>query len=176
MNTLQYLGTFSREQNRPNFQLTTTVSATFTRVVLPQRFYLGNLNEVLGSGNATNIRQYFGLAFDSAGGADTCANQVRWKYIGNQGAISITPLSAIPVFPPGDLTTLDFFQYINYALFGVTASDVAHLPLTLQRGASIIDEYDNDTLTTGIYFSGGSPSGTPCDPDATCITFGADSR
>ena len=138
---------------------------------MPQRFYLGNLNEVVGSGDATNIRQYFGLQFASAGGADTCANQVRWKYVGH--GVNTTPLSAIPVLP-SDLTTLDFFQYINYALFGVTATDAAHFPLTLQRGASIIDEYDNDALTTGIYFSPGSNPAN-CDPlISACITFGAD--
>ena len=45
VNTLQYLGTFSREQNKPNFQLTTTWQfGDAARRVLPQRFYLGNLN------------------------------------------------------------------------------------------------------------------------------------
>ena len=48
VNTLQYLGTFSREQNKPNFQLTTirfrVAFGDVPGVVLPQRFYLGNLN------------------------------------------------------------------------------------------------------------------------------------
>jgi hypothetical protein len=39
---LQYLGTFSREQNKPT--LPRTPGWTYPRVVLPQRFYLGNLN------------------------------------------------------------------------------------------------------------------------------------
>ena len=46
VNTLQYLGTFSREQNKPTFPLTPATGGHFTRVVLPQRFYLGNLNWV----------------------------------------------------------------------------------------------------------------------------------
>jgi hypothetical protein len=90
-------------------------------------------------------------------------------------------LSAIPAFPnnPGALNTLDFFQYINYALFGyapsgVNTNDSTHIAFTLQIGASIIDQYDDDQLTTGIYFSGASPSDPPCDPSATCMTFGAD--
>ena len=41
---LQYMGTFSREQNKPTLPL--TPAWPFTRVVLPQRFYLGNLNSV----------------------------------------------------------------------------------------------------------------------------------
>src|SRR4029077_2903691 len=45
---LQYLGTFSLEQNKPSLPL--TQAWPFTRVVLPQRFYLGNLNEVVSSG------------------------------------------------------------------------------------------------------------------------------
>ena len=45
INALQYLGTFSREQNKPTFPLTTAWPfGPATRVVLPQRFYLGNLN------------------------------------------------------------------------------------------------------------------------------------
>ncbi len=196
VNTLQYLGTFSREQNKPNFQLTTTVSAGFTRVVLPQRFYLGNLNEVHapaptppGTPTPTPtatptpilttdpIRTYFGLELVTPTPTVTpnpspCDNQLRWKYVGHDPA-NHAPLSSIPAFP-SDLTTLDFFQYINYALFGVTTADATHCPLTLQRGASIIDEYDEDPLTTGIYFNPGSNPDN-CDPFiSACITFGAD--
>jgi hypothetical protein len=197
VNTLQYLGTFSREQNKPNFQLTTTVSAGFTRVVLPQRFYLGNLNEVHapaptppGTPTPTPtatptpilttdpIRTYFGLELVTptltvTPNPSPCDNQVRWKYVGHDPA-NHTPLSSIPAFP-SDLTTLDFFQYINYALFGVTTADSTHCPLTLQRGASIIDQYDSDALATGIYFNPGSNPDN-CDPlISACITFGADS-
>ena len=96
VNTLQYLGTFSREQNKPNFPLTTAWQfGDAARRVLPQRFYLGNLNSVVNpSADDAKIRQYFGLQFASAGGTDTCASQLRWKYVG-QG-INTTPLSAIP--------------------------------------------------------------------------------
>ena len=203
VNTLQYLGTFSREKNKPTLPLTPAGvpngwPSTFTRVVLPQRFYLGNLNNIWGSfgaggpswvaspptaSQATNIQTYLGLRFASAtqGVPDPpeCDNQVRWKYVGQDSNPAATPRPDISPFPsdPSNLTTLDFFQYINYALFGVTGVDPnnsAHFPFTLQIGASIIDQYDNDQLTTGIYFSGGSPSDPPCDPDATCMTFGAD--
>ena len=174
INALQYLGTFSREQNKPTFQLTTGWPfAPTTRVVLPQRFYLGNLNEVVNPGNSLNIRQYFGLQFASSNGGDTCASQVRWKYVGNQGALSTTPLSAIPPFP-GDLTTLDFFQYINYALFGtgVTTADSTHIPYTLGIGAALIDQYDMDTLITGIYYGGSNPA--TCDAINACPVYGAE--
>ena len=183
VNTLQYLGTFSREQNKPNIQLTPSSGLGWqfgddTRRVLPQRFYLGNLNWVVNPPtDAAKIRQHFGLQFASARGEDTCATQVRWKYVGNQDPNNTTPLSAIPAFP-GDLTKLDLFQYINYALFGTgvttTDSDSLRFPSTLQRGASIVDEYDNDPLTTGIYFNPGSNPDN-CDPlISACITFGAE--
>ena len=191
VNTLQYLGTFSREQNKPTLPLTPTSMWPFTRVVLPQRFYLGNLNNIWGSfgaggpswlasppttSQATNIGRYLGLQFASAGGADTCANQVRWKYVGQNPTPGATPRPDISPFP-SILTTaapLDFFQYINYALWGRTDADSTHIASTLQIGASIVDQYDDDLLTTGIYFSGRIPSDPPCDPSATCMTFGAD--
>jgi hypothetical protein len=37
---------------------------------------------------------------------------------------------------------LDFFQYLNYARYGVTASDSAHIATTLSIGAALIDQYD----------------------------------
>ena len=76
-----------------------------------------------------------------------------------------TPWSAIPPFP-SDLTTLDFFQYINYALFGtgVTTADSTHIPYTLGIGAALIDQYDDgcntNALITGIYY-GSNPA--TCD-------------
>ena len=191
VNTLQYLGTFSREQNKPTLPLTPVSMWPFTRVVLPQRYYLGNLNNIWGSfgaggpswlasppttSQATNIQTYLGLQFATAGGPDTCANQVRWKYVGQNANPAATPRPDISPFPSivTATTTLDFFQYINYALFGVSSNDSTHIASTLQIGASIIDQYDDDQLTTGIYFSGGSPSDPPCDANATCMTFGAD--
>ena len=96
--------------------------------------------------------------------------------MGQNADPAATPRPDISPFPSivTNATTLDFFQYINYALFGVTTTDSTHIPSTLQIGASIIDQYDDDQLTTGIYFSGGSPTDPPCDPNATCMTFGAD--
>jgi len=83
VNTLQYLGTFSREQNKPTLPLAPATVWPFTRVVLPQRYYIGNLYNIWGSfgaggpswlasppttSQATNIQTYFGLQFVGAGG------------------------------------------------------------------------------------------------------------
>jgi hypothetical protein len=187
VNVLQYLGTFSREKNQPTLPLTT--DWPFARRLLPQRFYLGNLNEVVNPGNAANIRQYFGLQFANAvvSGSGPCDSQVRWQYVGS-GEIpcplitptptptgtptatptptgtatpAVTPLSYIPGFPC-DLTKLEFFQYLNYALFGVTGDDFAHITSTLGIGAALIDMYDVETsLITGLNYSPPIPTPTP---------------
>jgi hypothetical protein len=81
-------------------------------------------------------------------------------------------LLAIPAFP-SDLTTLDFFQYINYGLFGRTDADSTDMPYTLGIGAALIDVYDADSLATGIYY--GSHSDNACDADpGTCLVYGAE--
>ena len=181
VNTLQYLGTFSREQNKPTFQLTTGPTgwpfAATTRVVLPQRFYLGNLNEVVSGGNAADIRRDFGLQFASSGGLDTCANQVRWKYVGQNPDPAATPRPDISPFPsilPTTTTPLDFFQYINYALWGRTDADSTHIASTLGVGAALIDQYDNDPLTTGIYFGSNAVTCDTDPPINACLVYGAD--
>jgi hypothetical protein len=176
VNALQYMGTFSRERNKPSFQLTTGATgwpwSDSNRRVLPQRFYLGNLNEVVSSGNATNIQRDFGLLLEGTGGSPPCDSQVRWKYVGPSGN---TPLPAIPAIPL-DLTTttLDFFQYINYALFGRTDADQTDMPYTLGIGAALIDQYDTDTLLTGIYYSAPPNPASLCDPINACSVYGVE--
>jgi hypothetical protein len=205
LSMLQYLGTFSREKNQPTLPL--TPAWPFTRVVLPQRFPLYNLNLVVypsptptptvtPTPTATptltpTIRTALGLQFVSAASPtptpppptptatptpSPCIGQVRWEYVGNQGTPNPTatpsPLPYIPAFP-SDLTTLDFFQYINYALFGRTDNDSTDMPYTLGIGAALIDLYDADSLLTGIYY--GSSALTTCDTGiAACLVYGAE--
>ena len=208
VNMLQYLGTFSREENKPSLPLTPAwpSSSPWQKVVLPQRFYLGNLNLVVypsptptpiftPTPTATptltpTIKSALGLRFVSAASPtptpppptptatptpSPCIGQVRWEYVGNQGTPNPTatpsPLPYIPAFP-SDLTTLDFFQYINYALFGRTDNDSTDMPYTLGIGAALIDLYDADALLTGIYY--GSSAAT-CDPGIpACLVYGAE--
>jgi hypothetical protein len=177
--TLQYLGTFSLERNKPSLPLTPGSVWPFTRVVLPQRFYLGNLNEVVSSGNAANIQRDFGLALVTPTPTVTpnpspCDNQLRWKYVGQNPNPAATPRTDIPPFP-SDLTTLDFFQYIHYALFGNLDPDPTqtHFPYTLGIGAALIDQYDTDALNTGIYY--GSNATDPCTSSPAinaCLVYG----
>ena len=130
VNTLQYLGTFSREQNKPTLPLTPASMWPFARVILPQRFYLGNLNLVypskqrratckLQQAATQTIRKYFGLQFASTGGRTARVhNQVRWKYVGNQDVSNTTPLSAIPAFPSNLTTTPRFFSVHKLCALG----------------------------------------------------------
>jgi len=198
INALQFLGTFSLEKNKPSLPLTPAGVPNgwpFDRVVLPQRFYLGNLNWVKAptpTPPPDPVRTYFGLELvtptptvvPTPPTPDPCDNQLRWKYVGNQDLSNHAPLSAIPAFP-SDLTALDFFQYINYALFGVTTPDSTDMPFTLGIGAALIDQYDaepNSTntqpLLTGLYYTRATPTPTPtptpiatptATPTPTCV-------
>lgn len=151
VNTLQYLGTFSREQNKPTVELTSAWPTTFPPVVLPQRFYIGNLNLVVpGSTNAA-VKNTTGLKW----APPPPKTPDHWEYWGAQ--IPDTDANwVIPKFPP-DLTTLDFFQYLNYALHPDTwntstddsgsSQGVTHIASTLSIGATLIDQYDLNNAT-----------------------------
>jgi len=200
INTLQYLGTFSLEQNKPTLPLTPATVWPFDRVLLPQRFYLGNLNCIqhpeptpgltppICAGDGTDIRANFGLQYVGTGnpGSGPCDNQIRWQYVGNltAGCASPTPTPTASPTPTPTPTptatpsssTMDFFQYINYALFGRTCEapdDTTHVPYTLGIGAALIDQYDTDALNTGIYY--GSNATDPCNsspPVNACLVYG----
>ena len=135
-NLLQYLSTFSRELNGPTWQSTSNP--------IRQRFQLDNIS-LLGSsptpspspGNAPAIKAAFGLQWSTTNS--------RWQYVGTQGT---TVLSAIPTPAPGGSPAPDFFQILNYAYPGQTIDQI------LSLGASIIDQYDADQVTTAIEYAG----------------------
>jgi Tfp pilus assembly protein PilX len=134
-NLLQYLGTFSRELNGPTWQSASNP--------ISQRFQLDKIS-LLGSsptpspspGNAPAIKTYFGLQWSTS--------HRRWQYVG-QGT---TLLSAIPTPAPNGSPSPDFFQVLNYAYPGHTILQI------LSLGASIIDQYDADQVTTAVEYSG----------------------
>jgi Tfp pilus assembly protein PilX len=137
-NLLQYLSTFSREQNSPTWQSGSNP--------ISQRFQLDNIS-LLGSsptpspspGNAPTIQAYFGLQWSTT--------TRRWQYVGPQGT---SLLSAIPTPAPGGSPAPDFFQILNYAYPGHTIAQI------LSLGACIIDQYDADQVTTGIEYAPGA--------------------
>jgi hypothetical protein len=152
---VQYLGTFSRERNSPTWK---TGTATIT-----QRFYIGNLNLVTPnppSGKNADIQKYFGLKWVNGTpgtvSPPTPAIPGHWQYMGASGTAM---QNVIPAFTSDP----DFFQLLNYAINRTNADDSSHLLTTLSVGATLIDQYDNDTAadpltgtsTTMIEYSGG---------------------
>ncbi len=156
-NMLQFLGTFSREQNIPTFQAGTAS--------LTGRFALGNLALVKDSpdsSTAANIQKYFGLKW-AAGTAGSIGPPLapaipgHWQYVGKAGD---TLQSAIPAFT----TDPEFFQLLNYAVYSTNSNDSSHIATTLALGATIIDQYDDgtsadpttSTTSTIIEYAGGN--------------------
>lgn len=154
-NMLQFLGTFSREQNAPTWKMGTAA--------LTQRFAIGNLNLVKPSpASAANLQTFFGLKWvnGTPGNAATIpvtpAVPGHWQYVGPSGS---TPLDHIPSFT----ATADFFQLLNYSENSTNSDDYAHVYATLSLGAALIDQYDDDTAadpitgttTTMIEYNGG---------------------
>ena len=146
---LQYLGTFSREQNRP--------APDWPRVsgnYLSARFDMNNLQGVIpdswlapghhGTGHAFGkqrhslIGQFFGLVWVegtfAAGTRTTDPNYWgHWRYFH-----TLNPLPANP----------DFFQIIDYAMNQANGGvpDPNHVSNTFKVGAALIDQYDTDDL------------------------------
>jgi hypothetical protein len=133
---LQYLGTFSRNQNKPTWPLLQS-----TPLLFPTRFWTTKLSNI--GTNSTD----FGL--HNIGG--------QWQY---WGAAGTQMASAIP--PINFNGTIDFFQLLNYALhptWDTTTSDARDLATTLALGAAIIDQHDSDSATMRIDYAGGSVYG-----------------
>jgi hypothetical protein len=145
-NTLQFLGTFSREHNLP------TWSDSATRLV--GRFPLSRFDLFTDpTGNATDIKRYFGVVYVAAF-EDTPEH---WQYFGAQGTglqASIRGLTGNQQDP--DLSVLLRYAYPGSIIDGEILSIIA----------SLIDQRDSDANTTWIEYG---------DPTAPNKAFGADS-
>jgi hypothetical protein len=143
---LQYLGTFSRETNRPARDWPQTVAArwdmNYLALAIPDAWIVHPGGH--GQGHAwglqrhTEFAQRFGLIWVNgnftAGTRLTDPNYYgHWRYTHN--------LNPLPASNP------DFFQIIDYAMnqaIGVT--DPNHVQNTFNVGAALIDQYDTDDL------------------------------
>jgi hypothetical protein len=180
---LQYLGTFSREWNRPapdwlqlNGKLTARWDMNNLALVIPDSWivYPGGhgIGHAYGLQRRSDFYRLFGLLWVE-GNWGTHGDRFtdpdyygHWKYDAQHKAL--TPLPA---------TDPDFFQIIDYAMnqaIGVTDPD--HVRNTFTVGAAIIDQYDTDDLVDPppgqIVPPGGSPLGntiTIIDPYGTRI-------
>jgi hypothetical protein len=128
-NMLQYLGTFSREQNKPTWRIAPTAP-------LANRFALAKLAEVVPSPpNPAAVKADFGLVWKSD----------HWEYWSASGSAEQSSIPAITGPSP------DFFQLLSYGRSNPLIAE------TLTIGASLIDQYDADNTTTVIEYAGGPP-------------------
>jgi hypothetical protein len=168
-NTLQYLGTFSRERNKPSWRAGATTAALEN--ALDRRFYIGNLDLVRPG--ATGLQNTVGLAW-------VAGNPGYWRYTGASGTAALDHIPALSA------SQRDFFALLNYALNRVDGDDYGNIRNTLAAGVSLIDQYDADAVvdpasgstTTTIQFGGGSaygfedsdparPTGAPTPPPSS---------
>jgi Tfp pilus assembly protein PilX len=143
---LQYLGTFSREWNRPapdwpqlNGNLPARFDMTNLQIVIPDSWiHHGNgVGHQYGLNKHSQLGQLFGLVW--VNGTFTPGTRFsdpnyygHWKYIHK-----LNPLPGNP----------DFFQIIDYAMNqAVGVNDPNHVRNTFNIGAALIDQYDTDDL------------------------------
>ncbi len=152
VNTLQYLGTFSRERNHS----TVSNSVGNSLTLLANRFPLSRF-ELFAStppADPTAVQQRFGLVYVPASGG-TPPTPEHWRYVGTSGSAL---LSAIPALTNQDP---DLFPLLKYAL-----PATATIGEILSIGASLIDQRDSDPHTTWIEYG---------DPLSPSKAFGVDS-
>jgi Putative Ig domain len=151
---LQYLGTFSRESNRPapdwpqlNGKLPARWDMNNLAIVIPNSWiWPGHhgVGHAYGLQRQSEIAQLFGLVWENGtfapGTRDDDPNYYgRWRYIGRLSDNNNPPLQGPD--PP------DFFQIIDYAMNqAIGYSDPNHLRHTFEIGAALIDQYDTDDL------------------------------
>jgi hypothetical protein len=161
-NLLQYLGTFSREQNRPapNWpQLSGTLAAARydmnnLAIMLPDPFYNKHGNgHAYGRFKHTAIGALFGLKWvdgittdPSTGLPITRTSDPRyyghWQYIGH---LKDNPGGPLHGGNP------DFFQIIDYAMNqAIGVNNPNHLRNTFYVGAALVDQYDTDDVDDGV--------------------------
>jgi hypothetical protein len=182
-NVLQYMGTFSRERNRP------APDWPYLQGNLSEgRFCFDNLDMVKPNpdncthhgrgkgqgksrgrghlcGTQADIVNLFGLLWIHS---DTTATPPRpgyWRYIAHNGPNHDPNPNAIDHIPPfrGPNHQNDFFQILDYALFridyGINGdADPTHRAKSSAIGASLIDQYDSGA---------DCPNNEGCDLDTT---------
>jgi hypothetical protein len=152
---LQYLGTFSREFNRPAAFWPQLGSSLASRrwdmnnlaLVIPTSWWPGHHGQghAYGMARKDEVAQLFGLTWVkgtfAAGTRETDPDYYgHWRYIGSLSNNNNPPLQ-------GDAP--DFFQIIDYAMnqaVGIPANAPNHMRNTFTVAAAIIDQYDTDDI------------------------------
>jgi hypothetical protein len=148
---LQFLGTFSRERNKPTWNNSATLLGS--RWPLSRFDLFASLPP--NASDAALIQQYFGLVYVPP--SDPTIPE-HWQYNGTTGGIR---QSGVPILGGGANQDPELFALLKYALPTAPNSEL------LSIGASLIDQRDVDTNTTWIEF------GDPTLPAEKA--FGADS-
>ena len=140
---LQYLATFSREQNAPTWRYSSFSNST--AYPFSSRFALNKVAQVT---SGANIQASFGLKWASD----------RWQYVGASGDKVQQSITA-----PTAGTAADFFQILSFARTSPTGIAPPIIE-TLSTGASIIDQYDADSVTTEIEYAVPTGQGNKTNP------------
>jgi hypothetical protein len=197
-NLLQYMGTFSRERNWPAPDwpgLNGSLNAG--------RYNLNNLGLVIPNpadcflahgrkvgwqtgknknhlcGNAPEINELFGLFWVKAEVISSSRKfPGQWRYIGNVSSLpdpdaSPTPRPGIACLRGANRQN-DFFQVLNFALFGnqCAPGPDANVDKVFGIGASLIDQYDSGGDCTGVPLNWGPG----CDLDSHVVTSGGNEQ
>src|SRR5256886_9367382 len=178
---LQYLGTFSREHNRPapdwpqlNGILNARWDMNNMELVIPHPWYYpGNhgIGHAYGKQRNNDLQGLFGLVWLAGtfqnGNRFTDPNYYgHWQYVGNLTANNDPPLQG---------ANPDFCQIIDYAMnqaVGRPANAPNHMRNTFNVVAAIIDQYDSDDLHDSP--QNGAPTGntiTIIDYDGNSLNY-----
>ena len=181
-NLLQYMGTFSRERNRPapdwpglngsqsegRFNLNNLAllvpnpSDCFIAHGKKKGWQTGkNKNHLCGT--TPEIVSLFGLFWVKANILDgTLHTPGHWRYIGNVSGVpdhnGNPDPHGIGCFRGANQQN-DFFQILNYALYRSSCAPDGTIGKTFALGASLIDQYDDATFdpVSGYWLSGLGP-------------------
>lgn len=135
-NMLQFLGTFSRERNRPT-------SGSLTARWPLSRF---DLFAATPPSDATAVQTYFGLRYVPAATGSPAVGE-HWEYIGTSGSTRLSAIPAASATVDSDLPLL-----LQSTLGSASTGEI------LSIVASLIDQRDSNDETTWIEFGGAGPA------------------
>lgn len=174
-NALQYLGTFSRELNRPSWKPSPITTVDPDLSIMTTRFALPKINELSDTANP-NIQADFGLIWDST--------NYRWNYVGS--TVKTLALVATENRPPNFFEVLkgiilngsvglgsgpDNTFVASEAKYYNTASGLSADYQIMQIGANIIDAWDANNVPTFINFAADELAGVENLPYLNKLVF-----
>jgi hypothetical protein len=141
VNTLQYLGTFSREKNIATWRAGGTTTNKIESTLDAGRFYMGELDLIkppTGNTQPANVQQDFRLRWKAGKANPPPASPGYWSY---KGTTNPNALDHIPELsgPAGAFAGL-----LNYAMHLRSDDDYTNIGASLLLCANLIDQYDSN--------------------------------